>query len=194
MPKYSTYPTLFDEVLKIDSFFLMHEKSIKSGVHLNGSLTWSRRGEKFASISYQVNMRPPNSYILLDYKFNGEPRSYKVQIVSIPSNLGAGEIYYFKCPETGKSCRYLYQIGGWFLHREAFKSVLYEKQTYSKRMRDADRFFGGYYLADKAYEEINSKHFKKFYGGKPTKRYKRLLNQIKYSAQFTHEDFKRFWY
>ncbi|MCP4442054.1 MAG: hypothetical protein GY810_24355, partial [Aureispira sp.] len=34
------------------------------------------------------------------------------------------------------------------------------------------------FTSEKAYEEIYSKHFKKYYNGKPTKRYKRLLQKI----------------
>lgn len=58
-------------------------------------------------------------------------------------------------------------------------------------VRDADRFYRSFNVADKARKEINSKYFKKFYKGKPTKRYKKLLNQIRYNAQYTHEDFMR---
>lgn len=58
-------------------------------------------------------------------------------------------------------------------------------------MRDADRFYRSFNIADKARQEINSKYFKKFYKGKPTKRYKKLLSKIRDNAQYTHEDFMR---
>jgi hypothetical protein len=56
---------------------------------------------------------------------------------------------------------------------------MYEKQTYSKYGRSLDQTFGAYFGTDKAYEKIYSKHFKKFYAGKPTKKYLKLLQQIK---------------
>ena len=191
MGRMSTYPTLYEERTKLDVFKLRKDGVISQGYITGGSIEWSRRGEVFSSISYRCDMSKGKSQIKLSYIFKSEEREYIIQIVSVPSNLGKGEIYYFLCPETGKKCRFLYSIGGWFLHRKAFQQVYYEKQTYSKAMRDADRFFRSFNLADKARQEINSKYFKKFYAGKPTKRYKKLMDQIKYNAQYTSEDFRR---
>ncbi|MEH6405997.1 MAG: hypothetical protein V7767_01830 [Leeuwenhoekiella sp.] len=71
----------------------------------------------------------------LDYNYKKEPRNYKVNLVSIPSNIGNGKIWYFLCPETNKRCRNLYSIGGYFLHRKAFKGAMYESQKQSKKWR-----------------------------------------------------------
>jgi len=37
--------------------------------------------------------------------------------------------------------------------------------------------------SDKLYEELYSKHFKSHYAGKPTKRYKQILNELEYIRQ-----------
>ena len=151
---------------------------------MSGTLTWSSNGEKTASISITVstNERP---YIELDYKYNDEPRKYKVWLVTIPSNLGKGKVWYFLCPQTHKRCRKLYSIGGYFLHREAFKGCRYDSQTKSKRWSEMDRVYGSYFELDNLYEELYSKHFKTHYNGKPTKRYLKLLKQINKNVRFT---------
>jgi len=151
---------------------------------VSGTLTWSSNGEKTASISITVstNERP---YIELDYKYNDEPRKYKVWLVTIPSNLGKGKVWYFLCPQTHKRCRKLYSIVGYFLHREAFKGCMYDSQTKSKRWRQMDRVYGSYFELDNLYEELYSKHFKTHYNGKPTKRYLKLLKQINKNVRFT---------
>jgi len=44
--------------------------------------------------------------------------------------------------------------------------------------RTLGKQFGLLFGIDKVYEEIYSKHFKKQYNGKPTKRYLKLLKQV----------------
>ena len=38
--------------------------------------------------------------------------------------------------------------------------------------------YGSYFDLDRHYEELYSKHFKKFYNGRPTKRYLKLMTKI----------------
>jgi len=182
MPKIPTFPTLFDEVLQIDISKLKKWKYLTSKKIINSTLNWSRNGNEIGSISILVNTYNEQPHIELDYKYNDEPRKYKVKLVSIPSNLDKGKIWYFLCPQTKKRCRKLYLIGGHFLHRNAFNGCMYESQTSSKNWRQMEKVFGSYFKSEKFYDEINSKHFKKYYKGKPTRRYlklKRKINLIK---------------
>ena len=191
MAKTPTFPTLFDEVLQINISKLKEWKYLNPEQLKNGTLTWSRHGNEIGSISIKVNTLSKQPYIELDYKHNEEPRKYKVKLVSIPSNLSKGKIWYFLCPQTNKRCRKLYLISGCFLHREAFKGCMYECQTYSKNWRQMGKVFGAYFEAEECYEEIYSKHFKKSYNGKPTKRYLRLLNQINKEEGFTNSEIEK---
>jgi hypothetical protein len=68
---------------------------------------------------------------------------------------------------------------------------MYEKQTYSKYGRSLDKIFGTYYGMEKAYEKIHSKHFKKYYAGKPTKKYLRILEQIQKAERIPHHEIER---
>jgi len=146
---------------------------------MKGTLNWSINGNPTGSISIEVNTINHPYYITLNYNYNDEPRNYRVYFVSTPSNLGKGEILYFLCPHTNKKCRKLYSIGGYFLHRNAFNGVMYESQIVSKKWRDLDKNFGAYFKTDQLYFELHSKHFTKYYKGKPTKKYLRILEQLK---------------
>ncbi|UGU17717.1 hypothetical protein LS482_07520 [Sinomicrobium kalidii] len=188
MPKQYTFPTLYDEVLQLSITNLKEWGYLEPQQQKRGVLTWSRNGNKIGSISIVINMNTDVPYIRLDYKYGDEPRNYKIRLISLPSNLRKGKIWYFLCPQTKKCCRKLYLVGGYFLHRNAFNGCMYETQTYSKKWRNIERVYGAYFDQDKYFSEINSKHFKKYYNGKPTKRYLKLLSKIKQIENVDHRE------
>ena len=161
MPKQHTFPTLYDEVLQISITKLKEWEYLNPEQRKNGTITWSRNGNTTGSISIRVNTLSEQPFIELDYKYRDEPRNYKIQLVSVPSNLGKGLIWYFLCPQTNKRCRKMYSIGGYFLHREAFQGCMYESQTHSKYYRNLDKTLGVYFRTDRLYEQLYKKHFKK---------------------------------
>ena len=179
MPKSHTFPTLFDEVKTIDISFLKKNGYLKQNQTRCGTLSWNINGEKTGSISITVFNLDKETYLQLDYKCNGTSINYKVEIVSIPSNLGKGQIQYFLCPKTFKNCRKLYLVQTYFYHRDAFKSSMYECQTQSKKTRALNGTIGAYFKVDSYYEQLYKKHFKKMYAGKPTKKHLWLMGQIK---------------
>ena len=191
MPKPYTFPTLYDEVLQISITKLKEWSYLNPEQIKSGTITWSRNGTPIGSISIQVNTKSEQPYIELDYKYRDEPRNYKVRLVSIPSNLGKGLIWYFLCPQTKKRCRKLYSIGGYFLHREAFKGCMYETQTQSKKYRQLDKILGAYLKSDNLYSELYKKNFKKTYAGKPTKRYLRIMEQIQKAESIPYHEIER---
>jgi hypothetical protein len=178
MPKPHTFPTLFDEVLKLNISKLKEWGYLNPKQLQNGTITWSRNNNKTGSISIKANTLTNEPFIELDYHFRDEPRSYKVYLTSIPSNLGKGVVWYFLCPETNKRCRILYSIGGYFLHREAFNGCMYESQTWSKRTRDLIKSIEPTFGIDQLYEQLYKKNFKKTYAGKKTKRYVKLKEAL----------------
>lgn len=192
MPKPSTYPTLFDEAKQISITNLKEWRYFNSGQLGRGTITWSSNRDKTGSISIFINTVSEKPYIELDYIYNDKPRNYKVLLVSIPSNLGNGIIWYFLCPQTNKCCRNLYLIDGYFLHREAFRGCMYECQTRSKTWRQWDKNYGSYFDLDRCYEELNRKHFKKYYKGIPTKKYQKLKSQIDQGSRIDDWEIERF--
>lgn len=191
MPKPYTFPTLYNEALQIDISKLKGWGYFKPKQIKSGTLNWSRNGNPTGSISIVGNTQNEQPYIELDYKYKGEPRNYKVSLVSKPSNLGKGLIWYFLCPQTNKRCRKLYSIGGYFLHREAFNGCMYETQTQSKKYRQLDKTLGAYFRIDELYNQLHQKHFKKTYAGKPTKRYLRIMEQIQKAESIPCHEIER---
>ena len=114
-----------------------------------------------------------------------------MQLVSVPSNLGKGVIWYFVCPHTGKRCRKLYLADTYFYHREAFKGCMYEKQTQSKKSRYLDKTIGAYFKSDQLYEQLYKKNFKKQYAGKPTKKYLKLTQQIQKAESVSYHEIEQ---
>jgi hypothetical protein len=190
MPKPHTFPTLYDDALQIHIRKLKEWGYLSPGKQISTTINWSRNGNPRGSISIIINIseRP---YIELDYKYQDMPRKYRVEFVSKPSNLGKGSIWYFLCPSTGKFCRTLYSIGGYFLHRTAFKGCMYESQTESKSWREMDKVYGAYFKHERLYEQLYKKHLKKTYAGKPTKKYAKLIAEIQKSERILVDDIER---
>ena len=178
MPNIPTYPTVLDHVKQLSISKLKKWDYLELGSMKAGTLRWSRNGQEIGSISIYSDMTADQPFIKLSYKTNDEPVNYRVHLVSVPSNLGRGNLWYFKCPHTGKRCRKLYGAGKYFLHREAYPEAMYESQTYSKHQRELDQYFSLYGSLDDLYEELYSKGFTTHYNGKPTKRYKEIMSKI----------------
>jgi hypothetical protein len=179
MPKFPTFPTLYDQCKQISISSLNSWGYLKPEQWKNGTITWSRGEGEYkevtAEISITVNFFSEDRYMQLNYNYNGKPINYRVSLVSKPSNLGIGVVWFFQCPQTGKYCRKLYLVDTYFYHRTAFRGCMYEKQTESHKNHSLFKLFDRAKRAENAEEQIYSKHFKKYYNGKPTKRYSKLL-------------------
>lgn len=192
MPKTPTFPTTFDSCQIIDISKLKRWGYLKSNQISYGTLTWTRNGNKTGSIGFHIDTLTETPYIEVDYKSSGKLIKYKVQLVSLPSNLGKGVIWYFRCPRTWKRCRKLHCIGGYFLHRSAFSGCFYEKQLQSRHYRYLERTFGCLFETDRLYEQLHKKHFKKTYNGKPTRRYLKLMQRIKANERDEEEALREY--
>ncbi|MBK9401756.1 MAG: hypothetical protein IPN36_13165 [Bacteroidetes bacterium] len=191
MPKPYTFPTLYDNLNKVSISFLTKHGYLKPNQWQSGTITWSRNGNKTGSISIWVNTYLESPYLELDYKCNEAPINYRVQLISFPSNLGKGVVWYFICPHTGKRCRKLYLADTYFYHRSAFRGCMYESQTHSKAYRDLGKTFGKYFQTERAFEQIYKKHFKQQYAGKPTKKYLKLSQQIQKAESIPYHEIER---
>ncbi|WP_209399816.1 hypothetical protein [Pseudozobellia sp. WGM2] len=196
MPKPSTCTTLYDDTLQMNISKLKEWGYLEPDKIKRGTITWTTKRwggfkEDVGSISIIVNTRNEWPYIELNYKYANKPRNYRIELVTLPSNIGNGKIWYFLCPNTNKRCRKLYSIGGYFLHREAFKGCMYDSQTKSKKWRNMEKVYGAYFDSEKCYEQLYKKHFKKFYSGKPTKRYLKLKGVIERAERIPIDDIHR---
>jgi hypothetical protein len=178
MPKCSTFPTLYDNCKIISISDLKRWEYLKPNQYKSGVITWSRHRNKTGSISIAVNTNAEPPYMELDYTCNKAPINYRVQLVTIPSNLGKGVIWFFICPRTGRRCRKLHCADTYFYHRSAFRGCFYEKQIQSHYYRKLEKQFGLLFGIDEVYKKIYAKHFKNQYNGKPTKLYLKLMKQV----------------
>ncbi|UOU99918.1 hypothetical protein MUU74_08175 [Chryseobacterium daecheongense] len=177
MGRWSNYP---DEVENLKCITIQDLKKLgylEPNVHLNRNIFWTNQnGERVSSITVIIDTSETDGYITFDYTFNQSQKiNYKVRLITRPSNLRNGLLWFFVCPSTQKVCRKLHLNSGYFLHRTAFNNLYYEKQLQSKKWRGWEKVFGS---NDKLYEQLYKKHFKKFYKGKPTKKYLQIMKQI----------------
>lgn len=179
MPKPYTFPTLFNEVKTVSISNLNRWGYLKPNRYGTGTITWSINGTVTSSIGIAISTLAGSSYLELKYNYGDKPIRYRVELITVPANIGKGEVWYFVCPSTGKNCRILYSIGSMFLHRHACKGYLYEKQTYSSKTRGMMRMYEKLFKSDGLYEELYSKHFRRTYAGKPTKRFIKLMQKSK---------------
>ncbi len=191
MAKPKMYPTLYDDLKKISISYLTKHGYLKQNQQKYGALYWNLNGNSAGNISIRVNTQSISPYLELDYKCNEAPINYRVQLVSAPSNLGKGVVWYFVCPHTGKRCRKLYLADTYFYHRTAFRGCMYEKQTHSKKSRYLDKTLGVYFRTDQLFEQLYKKHFKKQYAGKPTIKYLKLTQQIQRAESIPYHEIER---
>lgn len=184
MGRYANYPTTVEDCLYISIKKLKEWEYLTCNGIKSGTISWSRNGTPHSKIDIKVTKNDFNTFMILDYKSNGKPINYKVEIIKKHSNLGKGKMYFFLCPNTGKLCRKLILKNGYFLHREAFKGLMYSKQLESKKNRDLFKLLEACHLSDEVYEERYKKYFKTHYNGKETKRFKRLNDKIKIADNF----------
>jgi hypothetical protein len=173
----ATNPVLFDNCKTVSISNLKRWDYLKPDQSKSGVISWNQGGQKTGSISIQVNTHSPQPYIEFDYQANGTPIKYRVYLVSKPSNIGEGSYFLFVCPITGKHCRKLYLVDGYFYSRLAFRGCMYEKQTHSHKTRQMLKTFEALTISDK----LNAKHFREYYSGKPTKKYLHLVRKFQIS-------------
>jgi len=180
MGRYGNFPTTVEDCLtfRLKSLTENNNTYLTSYGTRKGVTSWSTNGVVNSTINIEVTYTEYEAYIIFDYRCNGEPKRYKVNLVSRVSNLGKGVIWFFVCPSTGKLCRKLILSSGYFLHRTAFKSMMYSKQIESKKYRNLGKVFEACFITDEVYKELNKKYFKIHYNGRLTKRYLRLKNKI----------------
>ena len=112
MARYSSFPTILEEVKQIHLSKLKDWGYIESGQSKTGILSWKINGRQTGSITIRVNTIVEEPFLELDYKYGDIPINYRVQLIRLPSNLGIGHVWYFLCPKTQQRCRILYLVDG----------------------------------------------------------------------------------
>lgn len=193
MVRFPTSPIIIDQVLQIKISTLKRLAYLVPGEIRSGTLVWYRKGVAIGSVFIWADLtsgKSLNSYVRLDYKYNGESRKYSVDLEWIPSNLGKGKIWHFRCPFTSKRCRILYESRGYFVHRDAIPNGMYTSQIRSKYERGLYKSFGKVFKIYQLEELFERKYFTSHYMGRPTKRYLSILNKIQALEQSLPSNFE----
>lgn len=151
MARMATFPTTVEDLRTLEIAFLNKHGYLKIQGQKTGTVTWTNpnSGTK-NSISIAVNLNDDERGTMrLWYTANEtEKMDYCVHLVSQPSNLGKGRVWYFVCPKTGNLCRKLYYRPYLFVSRFAF-NLMYRKQIESKKMREWQKLYGAMFEDEK---------------------------------------------
>lgn len=104
---------------------------------------------------------------------DGQEQCYRICIEAQRSNLGTGEVLYFRCPESGRRCRMLYMAYNFprFKAREAYYIRLYYgTQLTGGRSRFNQRFW----KAEQDLQRLQSGRQYLTHKGKPTRLAERI--------------------
>lgn len=164
------------EAMRLEIGYLLKHGFIRKGFHLSGSISWTSG----SNIGYHSKFTEEDQEIRLVYwnqSYSGERTDldYTIQLTSIPSNLGRGEIWYFVCPFTGRKAKILYKCYGspYFKCRKAYHNrIYYSGQTSSKLGLSNDKYFELESKLEKLKPLIRKAHYK----GKETKLSRRIRN------------------
>jgi hypothetical protein len=175
MGRYKTGALTNSEVVRIELPYLLKHGLIKKGCHITGTLSWNNGN----TIGIESDLTGGNRYLRLNYqnenRQTGEVtrHDYQIQLTSITSNLGIGEILYFVCPDTGHRARILYKCYGSLIWKSRFayqQRIYYESQAVSK----LDYHNTMYWRIDKLLDSIYRKAIKSHYREKETKTQMRI--------------------
>lgn len=192
MARYGTFPFILEQAICISISGLKKWNYLRKGEINSGVLNWMQGGSERGYVSIKVDMASNICHLVLNYTHNENEFSERIFLRAIESNLGGGNVWYFICPRTQKSCRKLYFRHGYFMSRYAIPDYYYENQTKSQRDRNFNKHLQTAMQAIKLTPELYVKHFKENYSGLPTKRYLKLTQKIRESERFGFPDVVRY--
>ena len=133
MPRYSNSDPSIDECFTVKISMLNKWGHLGPGINAyNRSYIWSRNGQQIASIGYKIEeITDDLKQMTLEYRKNGIPVKYKINIQGVVTNLGNGLRWYFICPPGSK----------YFLHRSLFPVLMYNSQKKGKPSRTISAIF-----------------------------------------------------
>jgi hypothetical protein len=179
MAKPYTAPTLINQEKTLTTGYLSKLGYFKENYKTVGSTGWTSNKSKDLDIDITVIMQTDFERVVLSYNdFNNEPTEQTIYLTSKKSNLGKGFVWFFVCPFTGKTCRNLIFINNRFMHRSNLTNAMYCIQAESKYWRKLFQLQPNIPTTEKILNEPFKKHYKKYYKGKMTKRYKKYLSTL----------------
>jgi hypothetical protein len=179
MPKPYTAPLLIDQEKTLTTGFLSKYGYLNTNCKITGATGWTSNKSKDLDIYITAIMQRGNERIILNYyDFSNEPVQQTIFLISKPSNLGKGLIWFFICSYNGATCRNLIFVNNRFMHRSNLANAMYSTQAESKYWRKMFQLMPNIPTTQKILNEPNKKYYKKFYKGQITKRYKKWFTTV----------------
>lgn len=174
--------TTLESCSGITTQFLKKYRHLTPDTWSRGSCSWSVNGRPSGEISFIVDTK--ELFIQFIYtqtdRRSGEKtqKDYRVRLATTACNFG-GSRYWFLCTYCGRKVCGLYLEGkNDFACRHCLK-LTYNTRNSTKRFRDYQKFFD----LEKAHERIS--HLKRrYYRGKPTRRYGSLIRKVERLSNF----------
>lgn len=196
MGRNSTGAWITTECRKLDLRYMLKVGWIKKRCKISGSMSWTDKSTaSFESVYTEDEKYLRMIYTVTDRQGIKTNHDYKIELITVPSNLGKGDVLYFECPESYKRARVLYSAYRHhkYLHRDWYKEryglrLYYPTQQESKRYYNNSRFHNLKKQIEILENELTAKHRKLTYNGKPTKEFLKLKKLI---AQRNYHDEKR---
>lgn len=151
---------------------------------MNGTLTWtSNWDDSQSSVRIQIVISEKEKYLRIWYTQTNDETDekkefdYKIPLVKNKCNLG-GKRYWFICPwyrngtYCGRRVGVLYKGGDYFACRHCY-NLSYASKNENRRYKLFG--FGQVLDLERKIEELELTIKTKFYNGRPTRRYKRLM-------------------
>lgn len=158
--------------------FLRAEGYLNVHSYRSGSINWSWRDEKTDSASIVVPYDNPHvqcKYTITDnWSGDSEHLDYQVKLLKTPCYFG-GHRYWFACPKCYSRVGVLYLVSRYFTCRRC-NDLAYESQQ-ETHTSDFSFFLGSIRRAWGIEEAMDNLRVK-FWKGRPTKRYKKLLRDF----------------
>lgn len=178
MGRYATFPTTIEDLRVLNLKLLIDNNYLQRNSFQSGVISWKSNTGNNNSVSVSTSMGEKLGVLTLHYTLNTDRNiKYEIKLISKTSNLGKGLIWFFLCPFTGKYCRKLHLIDGYFQHRTANPYIMYEKQIEPKIWRLWNKQFASE-INEHLYFDLYSKYFKRYYKGKITKRFSRIRKKL----------------
>lgn len=197
MGRYSTGISTINGSRKLDLRWMLKNKYFIKNKKISGLLEWEDGGmAEFESLVTNDECYLRLIYAIVDNNGNRFDYDYVIELVSVTSNLGKGDVLYFLCPESFERARVLYMAYGVhkYIHRNCYLSnygvrLYYDSQARSKEDYHNTMYFN-YRNKVKALEEslIGVKHRKTHYRGKPIKE---MVKLEKLRAKMKYHNSKR---
>lgn len=174
-----------EDVIKIQTSFLKKHNYFCG--YNSGNITWTRSGawgEHKSSVSIVVSISNEEKWLKINYTQTDRDTQikkdfdYKIPLTYTPCRFG-GKRWWFICPwykngvYCGKRVGKLYKDGDYFACRHCY-NLTYEARNKNRKWAYAPLF--GIFDIEDQIQELLPKIKKKYYKGKPTKKFKKYID------------------